>query len=84
MILPAVEGVSLTIIECDASSFTVSLVTYTRQNTTLGARRPGDPVNLEVDIIARYLERMLNVGSDKGPNSGQISKEFLAQNGFIK
>ena len=55
----AVDGVSLTVVRCDSSSFTVSVIPYTRDYTTLGSRRAGDQVNLETDIIARYVERML-------------------------
>ena len=73
----AVEGISLTIIECDASSFSVSLVTFTRENTILGEKRPGDPVNLEVDIIAKYVEQLAN------PRSSGITSEFLTEHGFV-
>ncbi|GAG80421.1 unnamed protein product, partial [marine sediment metagenome] len=54
----AVDGVSLTIVDYDASSFLVSIVDYTRRHTTLGSKRVGDLVNLEVDIIAKYLDRL--------------------------
>ncbi len=73
----AVEGISLTVTTCDAASFMVSLVTFTREHTTLGSRKPGDSVNLEVDIIAKYVEHL--AGGDK---SG-ITAEFLAEHGFI-
>ena len=73
----AVDGVSLTIVECEATSFTVSLVSYTRQNTTLGSKLPGDLVNLEVDIIAKYVEQL------SGKNKPGITREFLAQHGFL-
>ena len=52
----AIDGVSLTIVDLDDFSFTVSLVTYTLEHTTLGNRKPGDMVNLETDIIAKYVE----------------------------
>jgi riboflavin synthase len=55
----AVDGVSLTIAEIDAESFTVALVAHTLEVTTLGGLEPGDPVNLEVDILAKYVERLL-------------------------
>jgi riboflavin synthase len=55
----AVDGVSLTIVERDESSFVVSLVAYTQQNTNLTRGKPGDEVNLETDIIARYVEQLL-------------------------
>ncbi|UCH35564.1 MAG: riboflavin synthase [Armatimonadota bacterium] len=55
----AVDGVSLTIAETAEASFTVSLVRHTLDATTLGDLRPGDEVNLEGDLLARYLERLL-------------------------
>jgi riboflavin synthase len=55
----AVEGVSLTVAAVDDDGFTVSLIPTTLAETTLGERRPGDKVNLEVDVIAKYVERLL-------------------------
>ncbi|MFQ5860816.1 MAG: riboflavin synthase [Dehalococcoidia bacterium] len=55
----AVDGVSLTVVERDASSFVVSVIPYTREQTVLGTRRPGDKVNLEVDILAKYIQSLL-------------------------
>ncbi len=55
----AVDGVSLTVVERDEGSFMVSLVTYTQENTNLTRREVGDAVNLETDIIARYVEQLL-------------------------
>jgi riboflavin synthase len=55
----AVDGVSLTVVERDESSFLVSLVAYTQENTNLTRRKTGDAVNLETDIIARYVEQLL-------------------------
>ncbi len=55
----AVDGVSLTVVERDEGSFMVSLVTYTQENTNLTRRKVGDAVNLETDIIARYVEQLL-------------------------
>ncbi len=54
-----VDGVSLTVVERDAASFVVSLVAYTQANTNLTRRKVGDAVNLETDIIARYVEQLL-------------------------
>ncbi|PZS28875.1 MAG: riboflavin synthase [Pseudonocardiales bacterium] len=54
-----VDGVSLTVVDVDASSFSVSLIPTTLALTTLGHKGPGEPVNLEVDIIAKYVERLL-------------------------
>lgn len=73
----AVDGVSLTVVNLDASSFTVSLVAFTRENTNLGRRRPGDVVNLETDIIARYVERF---AAGRG---GGVTMELLKEHGFV-
>jgi riboflavin synthase len=72
----AVDGVSLTVVECSSTAFGVSLVAYTQRNSTLGGKKPGDVVNLEVDIIAKYVERLRGGGS-------AITKEFLAEHGFV-
>jgi riboflavin synthase len=55
----AVDGVSLTVVHVDDESFSVSLIPTTLAHTTLGSRRPGDVVNIEVDVIAKYVERLL-------------------------
>ena len=71
----AVDGVSLTVVDCDATSFSVSLIPYTMEHTNMGSKRVGDVVNLEVDIIAKYVERL---------KEGQrgITLDFLAEHGF--
>lgn len=56
------DGVSLTVNEVEGRSFGVNLIPHTREVTTLGALQPGQPVNLEVDIIARYVERLSTAG----------------------
>jgi riboflavin synthase len=60
----AVDGVSLTVVEVGADGFAVGLIPTTLQLTTLGERRPGDLVNIEVDVIAKYVEKLV------GPRSG--------------
>lgn len=72
----AVDGASLTVVTRDARSFTVSLVDYTRKHTTLGDRRQGDLVNLEVDIIAKYVEQFSHARSN-------ITVDFLKEHGFV-
>jgi riboflavin synthase len=56
----AVDGISLTVFECAARSFTVAVIPHTLAATTLGDRRPGDAVNLESDMLARYVERVVD------------------------
>ncbi|MBL7208992.1 MAG: riboflavin synthase [Dehalococcoidia bacterium] len=74
----AVDGVSLTIVDCGDSSFSVSLVAYTREHTTVGGMRPGDIVNLEVDVIAKYVERLRRLDSQG------VTLDFLEEHGFSK
>ncbi len=74
----AVDGVSLTVVDCDDFSFSVSLVTYTRQSTTLDKLKPGDMVNVEVDIIAKYVERL------KQRDNRGVTLDFLEEHGFLK
>ncbi|MFD9537540.1 riboflavin synthase [Streptomyces sp. NPDC060010] len=57
-----VDGVSLTVVEAAADWFTISLIPTTLALTTLGLKRSGDPVNLEVDVLAKYVERLLAAG----------------------
>jgi riboflavin synthase len=71
----AVDGVSLTVVGSDRTSLSVSLVGYTLKQTTLGSRRVGDAVNLEADIIAKYVEKT-------GEGRGGITLDFLADHGF--
>jgi len=54
-----VDGVSLTVVEAGADSFTVSLIPETLARTTLGSRKVGDRVNLEVDVLAKHVEKLL-------------------------
>ncbi|MHB1006885.1 MAG: riboflavin synthase [Chloroflexota bacterium] len=72
----AVDGVSLTVVESDAASFTVSLVTFTQQSVALAEKRPGQVVNLETDILGKYVERFAR------PDSGGLTADFLATHGF--
>ena len=73
----AVDGVSLTVVAKDTSSFQVSVVDFTREHTTLGSRRVSDLVNLEVDIIAKYVEQLSQ------PRRSGITVSFLQEHGFL-
>lgn len=74
-----IQGVSLTVARVDDRSFAVSLIPHTQAATTLHQARIGDRVNLENDIIAKYVEKLL--GKNNDPNSGIMEK--LARNGFL-
>lgn len=78
----AVDGVSLTTIQVSSESFSVSLIPHTREQTTLGEKVPGDEVNLETDILGKYVWKML-AGLHR-PKSSRIDYSFLAQHGFIE
>ncbi|MFC8129827.1 riboflavin synthase [Streptomyces sp. NPDC057302] len=68
-----VDGVSLTVVDAGPDYFTISLIPTTLALTTLGIKQPGDPVNLEVDIIAKYVERMLGDRAPAVPTAAQAA-----------
>jgi riboflavin synthase len=72
-----VDGVSLTVVTKNTGSFQVSIVDYTQKHTTLGSRQVGNLVNLEVDIIAKYVEQL-----SQSPSTG-ITTDFLQKHGFL-
>ena len=65
----AIDGISLTVMAKDARSFSVSIVQYTQEHTNLRAKKPGDRINLETDIIGRYVEAMLEDRQSPGGKS---------------
>lgn len=78
-----INGVSLTVNGVTKDQFDVNLVPHTLQETTLGDLVVGSKVNLEVDVIARYLERLLQGGASMQEEPSRLTPEFLAQNGFL-
>lgn len=84
----AIDGISLTVAQVAEGSFSVSLIPHTGAQTTLLQRKPGDVVNLENDVIGKYVERLMNFmelspGDNASPDSqSRISMEFLAEHGF--
>ena len=74
----ALDGISLTVVSCDGGGFTVSIVKFTWVNTRLNKLQKGDKVNLEVDIIAKYVEKFTS------KERGLIDIEFLKEHGFLK
>ena len=76
------DGVSLTVVAVDERSFAVSLIPQTRSATTLGELGTGSRVNVEVDLLARYTERLLSAQSPQHQQPGSLSLEWLAENGF--
>ena len=76
-----VDGISLTVARVDGNSFAISAIPHTVAQTVLRNRRPGDLVNLENDIIGKYVEKLLTPAPETRAEGG-ITKEFLAQYGF--
>ena len=80
----AVNGVSLTVNSCDENSFEVNIVPHTFQVTTLEGLQVGDEVNIEVDIIGKYVEKFVrNMQESDSPSTSKVDRGFLAKHGFI-
>ncbi|MFD2370387.1 riboflavin synthase [Brevibacillus sp. GCM10020057] len=81
-----VDGISLTVVDVDHASFSVSIIPHTLSQTSLQDRRPGDLVNLEADVIGKYVERLMGM-RDAAPKQrteqqSRLSLAFLQENGF--
>jgi len=74
-----VDGVSLTVNSIEKNSFSVNIIPHTLEKTTTGLYREGQRVNIEVDVVARYLERLLNAESNDS-----ITHEFLTEHGYLR
>lgn len=78
----AIDGVSLTVADVSHDAFSVSLIPHTAEQTTLGARLPGETINLENDLIGKYVERFLMINHDAAKK--EMSIDFLKANGFVQ
>lgn len=76
----ALDGISLTVATVDATGFSVSLIPHTRQVTNLGTKREGDLINIETDILGKYVERLMN--SVPGIEPSRLTHDFFQKNGF--
>lgn len=79
-----VDGTSLTVNGLEGDIFELNIVPHTLAETVLEGYRAGQKLHLEVDLIARYLERLLSASEDKASSSSGMSVEFLAQHGFYR
>ena len=81
----AIDGISLTVAKVTQTDFSVSSIPHTLQQTTLAERKKGDIVNLENDMVGKYIEKFLLSDFTKGTGKKEshISKEFLMKNGFL-
>jgi riboflavin synthase len=73
----AVDGISLTVNSCEGDRFYVNIIPHTAEKTTLAGKKAGDSVNIETDILGKYVEKLLNPG--KG-----VNMDFLREHGFLK
>lgn len=78
-----INGISLTVNKVDGACFGVNIVPHTLQETTLGSTEVGSEVNLEVDLLARYLERLMQ-GESAAYGKGNLTEALLLNSGFIK
>lgn len=78
----AIDGISLTVTKVDDCGFSVAIIPHTAKETTLGFKNVGDKVNLETDIIGKYVEKMLGLGDNK-QTAAVLNKNMLMENGFL-
>lgn len=76
----ALDGISLTVANVTDHDFTVSLIPHTREVTNLGSKKLGSPINIETDVLGKYVEKML--GGSKAPAKSTMTLDFLRENGF--
>jgi riboflavin synthase len=78
----AIDGTSLTVAYVDNKAFKVSIIPLTRDETTLLSKKVGDEVNLECDMVGKYIERFTMFNKDNDKRS-EINMDFLKENGFV-
>jgi riboflavin synthase len=81
-----VDGISLTLVQVTDYRFTVSIIPHTLAQTVLQDKKPGDEVNLEADVLGKYMEKLLSSRTNQeviGHKQGKLTEAFLAENGFM-
>ena len=79
----AIDGISLTVAYVDNQVFKVSIIPHTGEETTLLNKKIGDVVNLECDMVGKYVEKLLGIQNQNGQKNSKINEDFLKSNGFI-
>ena len=79
----AIDGISLTVVDYGENSFRVSLIPHTAAASTLGFKQMGDSVNLEGDMIGKYIEKWFTAREDKEGQGSGLSADFLARHGYL-
>ena len=78
----AIDGVSLTVAELTEHNFSVSLIPHTGERTILLSKKAGDPVNLENDVIGKYIQKLITVSAPARKPESRITEAFLQEHGF--
>jgi riboflavin synthase len=79
-----VDGISLTVNKCDKNRFYVNVIPHTAKATTIGLKKVNDPVNVEMDILGKYVEKLLFAGRDQNSAPGRkLDLNFLAEHGYL-
>ena len=78
----ALDGISLTVAQVTDSDFTVSLIPHTREVTNLGSKKTGSPINIETDVLGKYVEKMLKGSNAPAKAQSNMTLDFLRENGF--
>ena len=78
----AIDGISLTVVQADRERFEVSIIPHTMGETILSEKKPGSIVNLENDVIGKYVERLLCLEREEKQSESTLTKEFLLRAGF--
>ena len=79
----AIDGISLTVAYVDEEVFKVSIIPHTGEETTLLTKTVGESVNLECDMIGKYVEKLLGFNNKEEKKESSITEEFLRKNGFM-
>ena len=77
-----IDGISLTVARVDSRGFSVSVIPHTAANTILLEKKPGNTVNLETDMVGKYVEKLLHFHAEEEKKESKITMEFLAEHGF--
>ena len=78
----AIDGISLTVAKVDNFSFSVSIIPHTAKETILSHKSVGDIVNLENDVIGKYVDKLINFNNENNKVESNITREFLIKNGY--
>jgi len=87
----AIDGISLTVVDASERAFRVSIIPHTLERTVLQTKKPGDEVNLETDIVGKYVEHLLGWGARSAPaggrggsvGGGKLTENFFKEHGFL-